>query len=523
MFNTGNAVLDEVLSSIPAAYRGPGGALAVLKEGEVLARHAWGYADLERHIPMTVETLMPMCSISKEFTCAALLEALGNPSVLDEALRRYLPHLEGAMPRAADLCNNQSGLRDYWALTVLSGASPQGECRAEDGRRLLSLARTTHFDPGTQYSYANGNFRILSDLVADHTGRPLGEWVKELVFAPAQMKTAQWCEESSEFPGDAVGYEGSMATGHFPAINKIHLSGDSGVNASLNDMIAWERFVDATRDEENSPYRRISKATTFSDGNAASYSYGLRHMKIHGVAMTGHAGALRGWRMQRRYAPSERLSVVVMFNHEAAAAEAADQITIAALGIGPSPAREVVIDPAWLGHYLDEDTKLSLTVSAVASGKIEARFATAPDIMEMEDQDTARSRLMTLKRTGDQIRLERAGENLVATMRRISGEAKRDIEGRYYSVELEAELVCEDAGGEMYVAFEGFLGMGAMQPIYAIGPDVWIMPNERAMDSSAPGDWTVVFERDGDGSVDRVTIGCWLARKVAFERKARPS
>jgi D-aminopeptidase len=55
-------------------------------------------------------------------------------------------------------------------------------------------------------------------------------------------------------------------------------------------------------------------------------------------------------------------------------------------------------------------------------------------------------------------------------MRRIDGEAKTDVAGRYYSAELDAELVCEDAGGEMYVAFEGFLGKGAMQPIYAIGP-----------------------------------------------------
>ena len=53
MFKTGNAVLDDVLAAIPAQYRGPGGAFAVLKNGEVIAQHAWGYADLERHIAMT--------------------------------------------------------------------------------------------------------------------------------------------------------------------------------------------------------------------------------------------------------------------------------------------------------------------------------------------------------------------------------------------------------------------------------------------------------------------------------------
>lgn len=520
MFKTGNTLLDDVLTSIPSDYRGPGGALAVLKDGAVIAQHAWGYADLERHIHMTAKTLMPMCSISKEFTCSAILEALGDPSVLDAAVQRYLPLLEGPVPRAVDLCNNQSGLRDYWALTVLSGASPQGECRAEDGKRLLSLARSTHFDPGSQYSYANGNFRILSDLIADHTGRPLGEWVKERIFGPAGMTTAQWCEESSEFPGDAVGYEGSIATGYFPAINKIHLSGDSGVNACLEDMIAWEQFVDATRDHESSIYRRISAPTTFSDGSPACYGFGLRHMDFNGVAMTGHGGALRGWRLQRRYAPSERLSVVMMFNHEGPASEAADRITAAALRMKHPAPRDIAVDPSWCGHYIDdEETKLSLTVSMAGPGRIKARFGTVPDLMELDDDNTARSRLMTLTRTSGGMRLERPDENLAITMRKLGCAAKADIAGRYYSAELDAELVCEDAGGVFYVAFEGFLGKGGMQPIYSIGPDAWIMPNERAMDSSAPGDWTIVIGRGDEGTVKHVTIGCWLARKVVFEKR----
>ena len=42
--------LDAVLHRIPRAYPGPGGAIAVLRRGEVLARHAWGYANAERRI-----------------------------------------------------------------------------------------------------------------------------------------------------------------------------------------------------------------------------------------------------------------------------------------------------------------------------------------------------------------------------------------------------------------------------------------------------------------------------------------
>lgn len=519
MFQTGSTSLDRVLESLPVDYRGPGGAVAVIRDGKAIARYTWGYANLEKHIPMKVDTLMPICSVSKAFTCGAILDVIDDPAKLDPALERYLPLLEGRYPRVVDLCNNQSGLRDYWALTVLCGAAPEGEFRPEDAKRLLTRARTTHFDPGTQFSYSNGNFRILSDLIAEHTGRSLGQLVAERIFKPAGMKTAKWCTESSHFPEYAVGYEGSIETGFFPATNRISLSGDSGVNASLDDMIAWEKFIDRTRDDPNSIYRRISAPTCYSDGSPACYSFGLRRSEVNEVTVTGHGGALRGWRMQRRYAASKRLSVVVMFNHQGDANEAAERILYIALGVSRPLVSQRRADENWFGNYIDHTTKLSLTVSALHHGGVKARFATLPDIMEVVDDRTARSMGMTLRWNDDgSVGLERPFEKLYLNLYKVRGQGERDITGRFHSAELDAALACESAGGEIYVAFEGFLGNGAMQPIYPIGPDIWLMPNERAMDSYPPGAWTLVFERDQVGQVKCVVVGCWLARNIVFDR-----
>ncbi|HCH72714.1 MAG TPA: aminopeptidase, partial [Ochrobactrum sp.] len=82
-------------------------------------------------------------------------------------------------PSVRDLCNNQSGLRDYWALTVLCGADPEGVFLPEQAQSLLRRLKTTHFAPGTHYSYCNGNFRILADLIESHTGRTLVELLAE--------------------------------------------------------------------------------------------------------------------------------------------------------------------------------------------------------------------------------------------------------------------------------------------------------------------------------------------------------
>ena len=110
--------LERTLARLPLDYAGPGGAVAVLKDGEVLVRHAWGFADLERRIQFTPQTLFRICSISKQFTCGLMLDQFPDPSVLNGDVQARMPLLDGA-PSALQLAHNQSGLRDYWATAML--------------------------------------------------------------------------------------------------------------------------------------------------------------------------------------------------------------------------------------------------------------------------------------------------------------------------------------------------------------------------------------------------------------------
>ena len=114
--------LERVVTGLARRYVGPGGAVAVVKDGAVLVRHAWGYANAERRIAFTPSTLVRMCSVTKQFTCGLVLDAVPDVSALDGAVRARLPRLEGTAPGAMQLCHNQSGLRDYWAVAMLHGA-----------------------------------------------------------------------------------------------------------------------------------------------------------------------------------------------------------------------------------------------------------------------------------------------------------------------------------------------------------------------------------------------------------------
>jgi len=123
--------IDSILAAVPHLSHGPGGVVAVVKDGALLGQRAWGYADIDNRIPMTTKTQFPICSISKQMVCLAMVSLLKEPTAemyersgdaaqqFEDELQRLLPNLkcggeEGA--KVADLYNMQSGIRDYWAL-----------------------------------------------------------------------------------------------------------------------------------------------------------------------------------------------------------------------------------------------------------------------------------------------------------------------------------------------------------------------------------------------------------------------
>jgi D-aminopeptidase len=495
--------------------------VAVLRNGEVLVRHAWGWANAERRIPFTPRTLFRMCSITKQFTCAVVLDAFADPSLLDEDVRARLPLLRQPTPGALHLCHNQSGLRDYWAVAMLHGAAaeaPFGDCEAA---RVIGGMRTLHFTPGSRYSYANQNFRLLADIVQERTGRGFAELLRTRVFDRAGMATAFLAADTRAMPDGTEGYEGTPETGFRAAENRIVWTGDAGLGASLDDMIAWERYVDATRDEPGALYSRLSARVDFSDGTPAAYGFGLNRGTHFGRSLTGHGGALRGWRSHRLYVPAERVSVVVLFNHLEDAHDAALDVLAAVLGEEPAPSPAPQPAPDWLGAYIERENQLFAGLD-MAGGKLRLRYGHHPDLLRLQPDGTASSPATRLRPGDGGLWMDRLTENHTVLLHPCHeapmGAPMQDITGRYRCDELDAELTVADAGGVPYGAFRGFLGQGRMELMSPAGGDAWLLPCPRALDHTPPGDWTLAFQRAASGEISGVTVGCWLARHLRYRR-----
>jgi D-aminopeptidase len=509
-----HAALDRAIAALPETYPGPGGAVAVLRQGQVLVRHTWGFANAEARIRFTPETLFRICSITKQFVCATVLRHFPDPSVLDADIAALLPNLTQPAPTTLQLMHNQSGLRDYWAVAMLHGSPAEAPFGETEARRVITGTRTLQFTPGTRYSYCNQNFRLLGDAVAARTGRSLAALLRTGVLADAGMETAQLAADTRALPDGTEGYEGSVASGFRSAKNRVTWTGDAGLAASLEDMIAWERHIDATRDDPAALPTRIAAPVPFADGAPASYGFGLARGREFGRATFGHGGGLRGWRSHRLYMPAERVSVVVLFNHLADAHAASLDVLAALLGeTQPAPDARLP-PPAWLGAWREPETVLAARVEADAPGRVRLRFGPTPEALDLAPDGSAGRDRTRLVAAADGLRLHRPQDNCTTLLQPIEGAADPSgLAGEYRCAELDAVLSVVDAGGVLHGAFSGFLGQGRMERLQPLGGDLWLLPCPRALDYAAPGDWTLAFARNGT-----VEVGCWLARGLRYAR-----
>ncbi|PLB51641.1 beta-lactamase/transpeptidase-like protein [Aspergillus steynii IBT 23096] len=524
--------VEKAIAKLQSLHPGPGGAVAVIQNGKVIGRQSWGYADLEQRIPMTCETKFPICSITKQMICMVLFsirqtqlsESSSYANIekqLSERLKVILrDEIRDSKLTVQHLCNNQSGIRDYWALTVLFGAHPETRFLSPDAAKVLDRIRSLHFPPGDQFSYANTNFYILARLLEDVTKRSIGELLSEKVFVPAGMTTAALCEDNSQLPGPCVGYEGNEESGFFKAQLTHQWSGDAGVVASLDDMIAYEQHLQRLWHDPRSTYRRMAEPQFFRNDRLARYGNGLFHTNVAGLPVLGHGGSVRGFRLARLHVPAEELSIVVLFNHEADAESAAEDMLKDLKSL--TERKLAYVDPSaeWSGNYLDEEASLVAQIK-VRDAKIIMTYAGFPESLTLADSTHAISRSTFAEIDDDILFVTCMDHNRAFAARQITSDyfcGVGEVVGAYYCAELDSTFRCSGHGGALYGSFDGILGRGPAYLMKNLGEDIWVVSTRRGLDAPAPGDWTVWFSRDEQGHIDKVTVGCWLARNLDFTR-----
>ena len=224
------------------------GVVYAVENGKPVASYAKG--TLENGKEITLDSPMPLGSVSKQFCAAAimLLRDQGKLSVSDTLDKYYSDYAEG---KKLSLHN------------------------------LLSMRQPLMFEPDSEFVYTNTNFLLLADIVEQVSGKKYVDFLRENFFEPLGMTHTGFIIELGSSPSWAQGNIYKQVDTQ-PGLTKG--AGDLISNAA--DVTAWINALSSGKVISAEAY----KAMTTDYSPEEHYGYGL-YLQLDGGV--GHYGAIQ--------------------------------------------------------------------------------------------------------------------------------------------------------------------------------------------------------------------------------------
>jgi CubicO group peptidase (beta-lactamase class C family) len=453
--------------------RSPGCAVDVLQNDSPLFQAAYGSADLKSRRPIGQRTAFELASMSKQFTAAAVGKLILDGKLsLDDDVRKYIAELPdyGRPVLLRDLVYHTSGLRDYISLTEdLSDYMIHGGRRGESEMlALLARQKALNFQPGTQFSYNNSNYFLLSIVVKRATETSLGKFVEERLFKPLGMTNTFFRGYPPANPPErAIPYEPSEAHGFIEAEQSQEAAGDEtvgdgGVVTTLSDLAIWDReFYRSSLG--GAPLRDLLVTPgKLRDGTPLTYAFGLYVEDSPAGPKIYHGGNAGGFRTRFVRYPNRHLSIFCLCNvSDVPTGQLVEGLTAIYLGPGRrSTPRTPSVEELRRGEgfYRDPSTMGIWSFKRVGArlvGKLlgipgERAFVgiAAQDFATEDGSFNAR-----FDATGNVVEIREYGRPKTAFVRTALSRPSNlaDYAGRYFSDEIDASYEFAVVGGQLAV------------------------------------------------------------------------
>lgn len=344
----------------------PGGAVAISNKGAPAYRRAFGMASLETCIANQVSTPMPVGSIAKQFTAAAilLLQADGILSTAD-TLQKWLPELSEDHQRVTidQLLRHQAGVQCYLDHWMFNGYEtlPAGVPWAIQTRQ-----QALNFAPGTCSAYSNGGYLLLSKIIERASAMPLPHFFAARLFGPAGMHASQIATWRDAGPGVAAPYMKDAKSGAWHLAQRLteEASGDGGLISTADDLLRWARYLR----EADGPVNLQALLAPHADraDGPSDYRYGVISQTWRGVELIQHTGGMPGANSVLIIVPEHGIDVAIQFNRPAPAMQYAFKALEVLLGDRLEAAAEAPQTEPYkdlLGTYWSGESRFLFTLS----------------------------------------------------------------------------------------------------------------------------------------------------------------
>jgi CubicO group peptidase (beta-lactamase class C family) len=324
------AFLDELFAKQMEEYHIAGAAVSVVKDGKLFFAKGYGYADLEKGIPVDSEqTMFRIGSVGKTFTWTAVMQLVEQGKLdLEADVNTYLDfRIPDTYPQPITLrhlMTHTSGFEEKWVGSVVSDPNdvvPAGEWLASHMAARLR-------PPGDAAAYSNYNAMLAGYIVARVSGQPYDQYIQERILDPLGMEhsTAQDPMPADLRPYASVGYEYvNGAFQRYPDYTaQPALLSSGALRASVTDMARFMIahlqggfYGDASTEMrilEESTAQQMHNTLYTPDPRFLGITYGFFDFSDNGQRTIGHRGYYTPMNGLLLLLPDQNLGVYVVYN-----------------------------------------------------------------------------------------------------------------------------------------------------------------------------------------------------------------
>jgi CubicO group peptidase (beta-lactamase class C family) len=318
------AFLDGMMEANLGDKHVAGATVAVVKDGALFFAKGYGWADPNRHIPVSGErTLFRIGSISKLFTWTAVMQQVEQGKLdLDADVNRYLEFkIPATYPQPITLRH---------IMTHTPGFEEDGrDLITSDTTRMVPLGTwlATHIPgrvrpPGTYSSYSNYATALAGHIVERVSGLSFDDYVEQRILTPLGMtQTTTRQPLPAKYATDmSGGFKWGGGKFESQKFEIVHPAPAGSIGSSATDMAKFmlahlgngsyngQRIL-----AESTAVKMHTRAFTH-DARLPGFALGFYEKSSHGLEIIGHGGDTGWFHSDLALIPSEGIGVFVSYN-----------------------------------------------------------------------------------------------------------------------------------------------------------------------------------------------------------------
>lgn len=339
--NASPQLLDSLASGVVRNNRAIGVVAAVVKGRDTLLMKSYGKADVEWDVPMPIDAMFEIGSVSKQFTAAAILQLRDEGKLtLDDDLAKWLPNLDmgGRKIPLRNLLTHTSGVFRFSEEDAFERNMFMPTTSRDAALPLIKLA-PFQYPTGEAQSYSNSGFYLLGLVVEKASGMKYEDYMAKRIFEPLGMTRSMFCNSLQNVPRRAHGY--GFVNGvinRAPMVSYTWVFAPGAICSTAGDLVTWMQALHGGKVLTPQSYADMTTPMKLADGTPTQYGMGIKVSEdVRGLRSIGHGGTAPGFRADVQWYPESKLAVVALYNTSAPNLNAAELTTRLARAVLPWP------------------------------------------------------------------------------------------------------------------------------------------------------------------------------------------